>query len=81
MMLAHGIALTQTNGERLNPMNIYPTYTSGDWVNGTVLIAGLREYYSGIHRGMRQLPRIPHQNVLNYLTRVKPYEHLPHIQS
>ena len=79
-MLAHGIALTQANGERLNPMKIYPTYTSGDWLNGTVLIDGLREYYSGIHMGMRQLPRIPHQNVLNYLTRVKPYENTPHVQ-
>ena len=72
-MLAHGIALTQTNGERLNPMKIYPTYASGDWLNGTVLIDGLREYYSGIHMGMRQLSRIPHQNVLNALTRIKPY--------
>ena len=79
-MLAHGIALTQANGERLNPMKIYPTYISGDWLNGTVLIDGLREYYSGIHRGMRQLSRIPHQNVLNYLTRVKPYENTPHVQ-
>ena len=79
-MLALGISLTQTNGERLNPMNIYPTYTSGDWVNGTVLIAGLREYYSGIHKGMHQLTRIPQQNVFNAITRIKPYVHLPHIQ-
>lgn len=60
-------------------MKIYPTYTSGDWLNGTVLIDGLREYYSGIHMGMRQLPRIPHQNVLNYLTRVKPYANTLHV--
>ena len=79
-MLAHGIALTQANGERLNHMKIYPTYISGDWLNGTVLIDGLREYYSGIHMGMRQLTRIPHQNVLNYLTMVKPYENTPHVQ-
>ena len=79
-MLAHGIALTQSNGERLNHMKIYPTYRSDNWVYGTVLIGGLREYYSGINRGMRQLSRIPHQNVLNYLTRVKPYENTPHVQ-
>ena len=79
-MLAGGIALTQTNGERLIPMKIYPTYKSNDWLNGTVLIAGLREYYSGIHTGMRQLSRIPHQNVLNSLTMVKPYENTPHVQ-
>ena len=60
-------------------MKIYPTYTSGNWLNGTVLIDGLREYYSGIHMGMRQLSRIPHQNVLNYLTMVKPYENTPHV--
>ena len=61
-------------------MKIYPTYTSGDWLNGTVLIDGLREYYSGIHIGMRQLTRIPHQNELNALTRVKPYENTPHVR-
>ena len=54
-------------------MKIYPTYTSGNWVKGTVIIGGIREYYSGIHIGMHQLSRIPHQNVLNYLTMVKPY--------
>ena len=60
-------------------MKIYPTYASGDWLNGTVLIDGLREYYSGTYMGMRQLSRIPHQNVLNYLTRVKPYENTPYV--
>ena len=54
-------------------MKIYPTYTSGDWTNGTVLIDGIREYYSGIPKGMRQLARIPNQNVLNALKRIKPY--------
>ena len=78
-MLAGGIALTQVNGERLNHMKIYPTYASGDWLNGTVLIDGLREYYSGIHMSMRQLTRIPRQNVLNALTRIKPYENTPHV--
>ena len=70
-MLAGGIALTQTNGERLIPMKIYPTYKSNDWLNGTVLIDGLREYYSGIHMSMRQLTRIPRQNVFNYTNRIK----------
>ena len=79
-MLVHGIALSQTNGERLNHMKIYPTYKNNDWLNGTVLIDGLGEYYAGIHMGIRQLTRIPHQNVLNALTRIKPYVHLPHIQ-
>ena len=79
-MLAGGIALTQTNGERLIPMKIYPTYKSNDWLNGTVLIAGIREYYSGTHMGMHQLIMIPNQNVLNALTRIKPYENTPHVQ-
>ena len=78
-MLVHGIALTQTNGERLNHMKIHPTYASGDWINGTVLIAGLREYYSGIHMNMRQLTNMPRQNVLNALTRVKPYEDISNV--
>ena len=78
-MLAGGIALTQTIGERLIPMKIYPTYKSNGWVDGTVLIAGLREYYSGTHTGMRQLSSIPH-HVLNYLTMVKPHENTPHVQ-
>lgn len=60
-------------------MKIYPTYKSNDWLNGTVLIDGLREYYSGNHMGMRQLARIPHQNVLNALTRIKPYENTLHV--
>lgn len=78
-MLFHGIALTQTNGESLNYMKIYPTYKSNDWLNGTVLIDGLGKYYAGIHMGMRQLTRVPHQNVLNALKRIKPYENTPHV--
>ena len=72
-MLAHGIALTQTNGERLNPMNIYPTYTCGDWVNGTVIIGGLREYYSGVMECMRQLDLAYYSSELNDATRLKPH--------
>ena len=60
-------------------MKIYPTYKSNDWLDGTVLIDGLMKYYSGTHMGMRQLYRIPHQNVLNALTRIKPYENTPHV--
>lgn len=61
-------------------MKIYPTYKSNDWLNGTVFIDGLGKYYVGIHMGMRQLARVPHQNVLNALKRIKPYENTPHVQ-
>lgn len=79
-MLVHGIALTQTNGERLNHMKIYPTYTSGDWVKDTVIIGGIRQYYAGVLECMRQLNLAYHPYELNNATRVKPYAHLPHIQ-
>ena len=79
-MLVYGIALSQTNGERLNPMKIYPTYTSGDWVKGTVIIGGIRQYYAGVLECMRQLNLAYYSHELNNATRVKPYVHLPHIQ-
>ena len=60
-------------------MKIYPTYTSGNWINGTVIIDGLREYYSGVLERMRQLNLAYYPYELNYLTRVKPYENTPHI--
>ena len=79
-MLAHGIALTQTNGERLNHMKIYPTYTCGDWVKGTVVISGTRQYYAGGLECMRQLSSAYYSHELGNATRIKPYVHLPHIQ-
>lgn len=60
-------------------MKIYPTYKSNGWLNGTVLIDGLGEYYARTHMGMRQLARLPRQNVLNTLKRIKPYENTPHV--
>ena len=78
-MLAHGIALTQANGERLNPMKIYPTYTSGNWVKGTVIIGGIREYYSGPMRRMSQLNLAYYPYELSNETRVKLYENTPHV--
>ena len=78
-MLAHGIALTQTNGERLNPMNIYPTYTSGDWVKDTVIIGGIREYYSGTMMRMGQLTLAYYTHELDNAIRVKPYENTLHV--
>ena len=80
MMLAHGIALTQTNGERLNPMKIYPTYTSGDCINGTVIIGGIRGYYSGTMLRMSQLNLAYYSHELSNATRVKPYEDIPNVQ-
>ena len=79
-MLFHGIALTQNNGERLNHMEIYPTYTSDTLIDGTVIIDGLVEYYSGSKKCMRRLSVIPSRCLLDDLTRIKPYVHLPHIQ-
>ena len=79
-MLAHGIALTQVNGERLNHMKIYPTYTSGDWVDGTIIIDGIKEYYAGSKKCMRRLTVIPPRCLLDAIARIKPYVHLPHIQ-
>lgn len=78
-MLAHGIALTQDNGERLNHMKIYPTYTSGDWVDGTVIIDGIKEYYAGSKKCMRRLTVIPPRCLLDAIARIKPYENTPHI--
>ena len=72
-MLAHGIALTQANGERLNPMKIYPTYTSGNWINGTIIIGGIREYYSGVLERMCQLNLAYYSRELNNASRRKPY--------
>ena len=79
-MLAHGIALTQTNGERLNHMNIYPTYTKGDWVKGTVIIGGIRQYYAGVLECMGQLNLAYYPYELSNTTRIKPYENTPHVQ-
>ena len=73
-MLAHGIALTQTNGERLNPMKIYPTYTSGNWVKGTVIISGIRQYYAGAMLCMGQLTRLYYTHELSNASRIKPDE-------
>ena len=78
-MLAHGIALTQTNGERLNPMNIYPTYTSGNWVKDTVIIGRIRQYYSGSTRRMRQLTLVEYYHELDNTSRIKPYENKLHL--
>ena len=78
-MLAHGIALTQANGERLNPMKIYPTYTSGDWVKGTVIIGGIRQYYAGVLECMRQLNLAYYSRELNNASRIKPYENTLHV--
>ena len=72
-MLAHGIALTQADGERLNCMKIYPTYTSGDWVKDTVIIGGIRQYYAGVLECMHQLKLAYYPYELSNATRVKPY--------
>ena len=79
-MLAHGIALTQINGERLNHMKIYPTYTSGNWIKDTVIIGGIRQYYAGAMMRMSQLTLAYYPHDLDNATRIKPYVHLPHIQ-
>lgn len=79
-MLAHGIALTQANGEKLNHMKIYPTYTSGDWVKGTVIIGGIRQYYAGVLECMRQLNLAYYPYELNNATRVKLYDDIPNVQ-
>ena len=60
-------------------MNIYPTYTSGDWVKDTVIIGGIREYYAGSHKRMSQLARIPPHHLLDGLTRIKPDENTLHV--
>ena len=78
-MLVHGIALTQAAGERLNPMKIYPTYTSGDWISGTVIIGGIREYYSGTMRRMSQLTLAYYPHELDKVSRIKPYENTLHV--
>ena len=78
-MLAHGIALTQANGERLNHMKIYPTYTSGDWVKGTVIIGGIRQYYAGVLECMRQLNLAYYSRELNNASGIKPYENTLHV--
>ena len=78
-MLAHGIALTQANGERLNHMKIYPTYTSGDWVKGTVIIGGIRQYYAGVLECMRQLNLAYYSRELINASRIKPYENTLHV--
>ena len=78
-MLFHGTALTQTNGESLNPMKIYLTYTSGDWINGTVIIGGIREYYPGTMMRMCQLNLAYYPRELSNATRVKPYEDTLHV--
>lgn len=72
-MLAHGIALTQVNGERLNHMKIYPTYTSGDWVKGTVIIGGIRQYYAGVLKCMGQLNLAYYSCELSNESRIKPH--------
>lgn len=79
-MLAHGIALTQANGERLNHMKIYPTYTSGDWVKDTVIIGGIRQYYAGVLECMRQLNLAYYSHELGNATRIKPYEDISNVQ-
>ena len=60
-------------------MKIYPTYTSGDWFTGTVLIEGIKEYYAGSKKCMRRLPVIPTRCSLDAITRVKPYANTPHV--
>ena len=72
-MLAGGIALTQANGERLNHMRIHHTYKSDGWVDGTIIIDGIKEYYSGSKKCMRRLSVIPSHYELSISTRIKPY--------
>ena len=78
-MLVYGIALSQTNGERLNHMKIYPTYTSGNWIDGTIIIDGIKEYYAGSKKCIRRLTVIPPRCLLDAIARVKPYENTLHV--
>ena len=61
-------------------MRIHYTYKGDGWVDGTVIIDGLKEYYAGSRKCMRRLPVTTHRYLLDALTRIKPYAHLPHIQ-
>ena len=63
----------------MNPMNIYPTYTSGDWVKGTVIIGGIRQYYAGTMMRMRQLTLAYYPQELDKVSRIKPYENTLHV--
>ena len=60
-------------------MKIYSTYKSDGWVDGTIIIEGIKEYYAGSKKCMRRLTVIPPRCLLDAITRIKPYVHLPHI--
>ena len=60
-------------------MKIYPTYTSGDWVDGTIIIDGIKEYYAGSKKCMRRLAVIPPRGLLDAIARIKPYANTLHV--
>ena len=60
-------------------MKIYPTYTSGNWITGTVIIGGIRQYYSGAMMRMSQLTLAYYPHELDNASRIKPYENTPHV--
>ena len=61
-------------------MRIHHTYKSDGWVDGTIIIEGIKEYYAGSKKCMRRLAVIPPRCLFDDITRIKPYVHLPHIQ-
>ena len=60
-------------------MKIYPTYTSNGWISGTVIIGGIREYYSGTKMRMSQLNLAYYPHELDKVSRIKPYEDTLHV--
>ena len=61
-------------------MKIYPTYTSGNWITGTVIIGGIRQYYSGAMMRMSQLTLAYYSHELSNASRIKPYEDISNVQ-
>ena len=60
-------------------MRIHPTYTSGDWVDGTVIIGGIRQYYAGVLGRMSQLALAYYSHEMSNASRIKPYENTLHV--
>ena len=60
-------------------MRIHYTYKSDGWVDGTIIIEGIKEYYAGSKKCMRRLAVIPPRCLFDAITRVKPYANTLHV--
>ena len=60
-------------------MRIHHTYKSDGWVDGTIIIDGIKEYYAGSKKCMRRLAVIPPSCLFDAITRIKPYENTLHV--